>query len=346
METRLLLIPGLLLLAAPLSAHHSRAEYDQDTWVEFEATVTQVQWRNPHLRFTVEREVDGEVEIWDLEGQDANNVARRGVPRNAIQPGMVVRLAGWPSSRQEQHLAVNNFLLPDGLEVIVRQSVQPRWSERYVGGGEWIVDESLEASGGSAGIYQVWSRRFRGARGDLSALDDPPLTEAGRIGRDNYDPSVDDPSLEQCVARGMPDAMSAAGSLHPFEFIQDGDDILMRLEAFDNVRRIHMDAATSAEEQPFTPLGYSTGRWEGDTLIVTTTRIDWPTSRYFSPRIPQSREVELVERFTLLEDGTQLAYDVAITDPVNLTEPVSVERYIVWGTRPGIEVFPYECARR
>ena len=346
MIARILTIPVLLLLSSQLLAHHSRAEYDQDTWVEFEATVTQVQWRNPHLRFTVEREVDGEIEVWNLEGQDANNVTRRGVPRNAIQPGMVVRLAGWPSSRQEQHLAVNNFLLPDGLEVIVRQNVQPRWSERYVGGGQWVVDESLEASDGSAGIYQVWSRRFRGARGDLSALEDPPLTDAGRIGRDSYDPNVDDPSLEQCVARGMPDAMSAAGSLHPFEFVQDGEDILMRLEAFDNVRRIHMDSAASAEEQPFTPLGYSTGRWEGETLVVTTTRIDWPTSRYFSPRIPQSREVELVERFTLLEDATQLAYDVAITDPVNLTEPVSVERYIVWGTRPGIEVFPYECARR
>ena len=346
MITRILAILSLLLLSAQLCAHHSRAEYDQDTWVEFEATVTQVQWRNPHLRFTVEREVDGEIEVWELEGQDANNVTRRGVPRNAIEPGMVVRLAGWPSSRQGQHLAVNNFLLPDGLEVIVRQNVQPRWSERYVGGGQWVVDESLEPSDGSAGIYRVWSRRFRGARGDLSAMEDPPLTEAGRIGRDSFDPNVDDPSLEACVARGMPDAMSAAGSLHPFEFVQDGEDILMRLESFDNVRRIHMDPGAGAEEQPFSPLGYSTGRWEGDTLVVTTTRIDWPTSRYFSPRIPQSREVELMERFTLIEDATQLAYDVTITDPVNLTEPVSVERYIVWGTRPGIEVLPYECARR
>ena len=343
---RMLLIPGLLLLLAQVQAHHSRAEYDTDTWVEFEATVTQVQWRNPHLRFTVEREVDGEIEVWDLEGQDANSVTRRGVPRNAIEPGMVVRLAGWPSSRQEQHLAVNNFLLPDGLEVIVRQNTQPRWSDLYVGGGQWIIDESLAPSDGSAGIFQVWSQGLRGARGDRSILSDPPITEAARVGRDNFDPNTDDPSLEDCVARGMPDAMSAAGTLHPFEFVRDGEDILMRLESFDNVRRIHMDPDASAEEQPFTHLGYSIGRWEDESLVVTTTRIDWPTSRYFSPRIPQSRDVVLVERFTPVEGGTQLAYDITVTDPVNLTQTVSVERYVVWATRPGIEVLPYECALR
>lgn len=346
MMTRMFLIPGLLVFSTQVHAHHSRAEYDTDTWVEFEATVTEVQWRNPHLRFTVEREVDGETEVWDLEGQDANSVTRRGVPTNAIEPGMVVRLAGWPSSRQEMHLAVNNFLLPDGLEVIVRQNIQPRWSDRYVGGGQWIIDESLEPSDGSAGIFQVWSQRLRGQRGEQSILSDPPLTEAARIGRDNFDPNTDDPSLEDCVARGMPDAMSAAGSLHPFELVRDGEDILMRLESFDNVRRFHMDPDASAEGQPFTHLGYSIGRWAGDSLVVTTTRIDWPTSRYFSPRIPQSRDVVLVERFTPVEGGTRMAYDITVTDPVNLTETVSVERYIVWTTRPGIEVLPYECALR
>ena len=79
---------------------------------------------------------------------------------------------------------------------------------------------------------------------------------------------------------------------------------------------------------------------------MTTPRIDWPTSRYFSRRIPQSRDVVLVERFAPVEGGTQLAYDITITDPVNLTGTVSGERYVVRTTRPGIEVLPYECALR
>ena len=344
MMRKTLPLPVLLLVSVQPLAHHSRGEYDMDTWVEIEAMVTSVQWRNPHLRFTVEREVDGTIEVWDLEGQDLNSVTRRGVPRNAIEEGMFVKLAGWPSTLREHHLAVNNFLRPDGLEVIVRQNVSPRWSDRFVGGGDWIVDESVQPASGSTGIFQVWSRRIRNAQGDRSAVQDPPLTEAGRIGRDDYDADVNDPALVGCTPRGMPGAMSAAGSLHPFEFVQDGEDILMRLEAFDNVRRIHMSPDASAANQPTSHLGYSVGRWEGDTLVVTTTGIDWPISRFFTPVVPQSSEVEFVERFTLIEAGTRLVYDVTITDPVNLTEPVSAERYFVWGTRPGIDVQPYECA--
>ena len=314
-----------------------------DTVVEMEARVTKVQWRNPHLRFTVEREVDGGVEVWELEGQDLNNVTRRGVPRNAVEVGMVVTLAGWPSVRQEKHLAVNNMLLSNGLELILRQSISPRWSDRFVGGGDWIIDESQAPVDRAAGIFRVWADRVEAV--NRAGFRDPPLTEAGREGAANYDPVVDDPALVGCTPRGMPGAMTSAGSLHPFEFVQSGEDILLRLEAFDNVRRIHMDPeAAGTAGQPFSHLGYSTGRWEGDSLVVTTTRIDYPFSRFFSPVIPQSREVEFVERFTLIENGAQLQYDVRVTDPVNLTRPVSVDRYMVWGTLPGIDVQPYECA--
>ena len=50
------------------------------------------------------------------------------------------------------------------------------------------------------------------------------------------------------------------------------------------------------------PLGYSRGEWDGNTLIVTTTRVSWP---FFDLPpligIPQSEEVKIVERFTIDE---------------------------------------------
>ncbi len=51
-----------------------------------------------------------------------------------------------------------------------------------------------------------------------------------------------------------------------------------------------------------------------------------------------------VERFTVIGEGTQLKYDIEISDPVNLAEPVSAEAYVVWETLPGITVQPFECA--
>jgi hypothetical protein len=66
-------------------------------------------------------------------------------------------------------------------------------------------------------------------------------------------------------------------------------------------------------------LGYSVGRWDGDTLIVSTTAISWP---YISsgglPRGPASR---LEEHFTPAPDGKRLAYTLIITDPDTFTTP-------------------------
>ena len=90
----------------------------------------------------------------------------------------------------------------------------------------------------------------------------------------------------------------------------------------------------------------ATGRWEGDTLVVRTTRVNWP---YFDMNpfplqgVPQSEAVEFVERFTLNENETELVYDLAVSDPATFTEPISASGLITWQWRPGLEVEPYEC---
>ena len=67
---------------------------------------------------------------------------------------------------------------------------------------------------------------------------------------------------------------------YPIELLNKGDTILLLLEEYDSVRTISMAAASNVDSLPRTLLGRSKGRWEGDALVVTTTRIDWP---YFDP---------------------------------------------------------------
>ena len=119
---------------------------------------------------------------------------------------------------------------------------------------------------------------------------------------------------------------------------QDGD-IVLRVEVFDIVRTIHMDPAANPEAQPATPLGYSVGRWEGDTLVIRTTRVSWP---YFneSGSIPQSEAVVIDERFTVGADD-RLVYEIVVTDPATFTAPVSARFVLGW--RPDVVVEPYEC---
>ena len=87
-------------------------------------------------------------------------------------------------------------------------------------------------------------------------------------------------------------------------------------------------------------MGRSVGRWEGRTLVVETSDMDW---RYVDDLgTPQSEDAVMEERFTMSEDGVRLDWIARITDPVNFTEPVVMEG--AWTWVPGHEIKPFDCA--
>ncbi len=65
---------------------------------------------------------------------------------------------------------------------------------------------------------------------------------------------------------------------NPMEIVDNGDQILIRMESFDTVRLISMEADSPNADVPATPLGRSVGHWEGDTPVVETDRISCVTS--------------------------------------------------------------------
>lgn len=329
----------LWLLPCTVAAHHSRIEFADAEIHEIEGEVLTVFWRNPHAHFTV-RTDDGDGATWDLESADIVTLSRRGVPRDAVRVGDRIRAAGFRSSRRENILDITNVLLPGGMEVVFTPRSEPRWSDDAIGavGG----DEATEVAQGAAeppGIFRVWTR----TRTNLPELDELPLTAAARAAQEAFDPLADDPILT-CSAPGMPRSMTFAGP-HPIEFFEEDDEIVLRMEYFDRVRTIHMSPTASAEAQPATPLGFSVGRWEGTTLVVTTTRVSWPYFDLNAPLLgfPQSEAVEIVERFNVRDDGNELAYDLTVTDPVTFTEPLVLTDYLIWRAQPGIEREPYDC---
>ena len=110
---------------------------------------------------------------------------------------------------------------------------------------------------------------------------DYPLTDAAKKSRAAFNP-LTDTVAPGCRPKGMPTIMEQP---YPMEFVRKGDAILLRLEEYDTVRTIDMAPRAKVDSLPKTLLGRSTGRWDGETLIVTTSRIDWP---YFDPSgIPQ-----------------------------------------------------------
>ena len=91
-------------------------------------------------------------------------------------------------------------------------------------------------------------------------------------------------------------------------------------------RTIWMDGrAHPPEVAPHTWMGFSTGVWEGNALVVRTTHIKQGWIRRNG--VPQSDRVRTTERFS--RHGDILTYVIYIDDPVYLVEPLVRSRNFV-----------------
>ena len=328
---------GLLVVALTItttttiaSAHHSQREFDNTNTIEMQGEIVAAYWRNPHVNFTF-RSDDGQT--WEMESAAWNNLSRNGIPENALDAGDRVTVAVYRSTRRPNQLHVNNILREDGTELVLTGANSgPLWSETYYGGMGMGAAPLTAAAGAdeTGGLFQIWSI----AGGRRVPLDgELPLTETSRSQQAAWDPITEDPLL-QCDPPGMPPTM---GNPYPMQFREHEGRIVLHLEEFDNVRTIHMQPNDAASIP--SSLGYSLGRWEDDTLIVETTHINYP---YFNRvGLAQSTEVTTTERFTVSEDERRLDYELTISDPNILTEPVTWSTYYVSGR--GEVIRPYEC---
>ena len=324
---------AVLLIALPLPGHGHHAfagVFDMDNITELEGEITRLMWRNPHVQFTV-RTAGGE--SWVVETNSVSILSRMDVSPDLLSEGDRVTVAGYSARDGDLEMWTNNVLLADGRELVTRPGVAPHWSEDHLGRSDvWLADGDTGAA--EQGIFRVWSTRFNGP-GRYMGLDEYPLTPVAAAAREGFDPLVDNP-IGECIPKGLPWIMSQP---YPVAFSRDGDDILFHIEEYDLVRRIHMDPGAVAADVAPTLLGHSTGRWDGDALVVDTRSVDW----YFfdATGIPQSAQARFQERFSLSGDGANLDYVITVTDPETFTEPVTMRKQWVW--RAGETVNPYGC---
>ena len=312
----LLILPGSLL-----NAHHASAPfYDNSREVEVEGEITEVLWQNPHIRFTLR---DDEGRHWDIETTSVSVLSRWGLDEDVVEVGSRVRLAGRPGRLSDTAMWVSNMLLPTGQEVLL--SSRPRWTDNTI--GEDLRGEITAAP--ELGLFRVWTSAGRLWNNNY------PLTEFARTARAGWDPIADEPTAN-CAPKGMAFIME---NPYPMEFVDEGDRILLYIEEYDLVRTIYMTAAGLPANPEPNLLGHSVGYWEGDTLVVDTTHINYP--HFDKTGIPQTEGVRNLERFTVNEEGSRLEYSVTVTDPAIFTEPVVMTK--TWAYRPGETINPYDC---
>ena len=312
-------------IASPVVAHHSTAFYSTDT-IELEGDLTSIAWVNPHTRFVLRTvDPDGREKAWKMEASAINALARRGVTRDLFNVGDRVRVAGHPSTRNADELQVTNVLLPDGREASLWLDSPPRWgdSAAMIGRDDRVVEAARE----NRGFLRVWSATRQQPARRL------PFNEAAVAARASFD--LTDNYATRCEPGGMPSVM--LGPL-PIELIDRGETILLRAQVFDTHRTIYMNRSAPPADAPGSILGHSIGRWEDGALVVATTRVDWP---YFdSLGTPQSKDVEIVERYSLSDDQTRLDLTMTVRDPVTFSMPAVIETH--W-LALGETLAPFDC---
>lgn len=327
-------VVALLVVSSNVGAHHAlNAFYDLENPIRIDGTLTSVRWVNPHISFELEQIApDGQTKVWTVASGAPALVNRAGINADTFSVGDQVVISGFPSKRRENEMVGAIIHMEDGRDLAMFKGLAARFGHELSASSTHISADAAQAGARDArSIFRVWT--FDENPGRVSS--EPEFLQSAIDARADYDPLTDDPALS-CTPRGMPFAMR---NRFPIEFIAQPETIVLRLEMWDITRTIHMGEDAAGGSRQASPLGYSVGRWDDGSLVVTTRDINWP---YFDEiGTLQSSAIGVEERFTLSEDEAALEYQITITDPNTLSHPAV--RYGRWLWIPGEEIQPYGC---
>lgn len=162
-----------------------------------------------------------------------------------------------------------------------------------------------------------------------------PINDNARAFADAWNPSRLTVPEHQCRAHSSPYILRGPLNMRIWDErhaeTQQVVAVHIDISNFQQRRTVWMDGrphpSANAEH---TWMGFSTGRWDGDTLVVTTSHIKQMWHRRNG--LPQSDRTRLTERFTL--HGPVLTYVTITEDPAYLTEPLVKTTNMLRNPRP------------
>ena len=163
----------------------------------------------------------------------------------------------------------------------------------------------------------------------------PYKPDAAAIRKANGDHWIDrDPELK-CYLPGTPRAMYIP---HPFQIVQSTNKVQIDYAFANAARTIHLDTVDPPPAD--TAMGYSLGRWEGDTLVVDVTQVhgNWldRAGNFYSDTL------HVVERFTPITPDA-IRYEATIEDPGVFTRPWKIVMPLYRRLESNAQLLDYNC---
>jgi hypothetical protein len=171
-----------------------------------------------------------------------------------------------------------------------------------------------------SGIWEPANRYVTNLAADLRPEDVPfqPWAKSLYDERQTGSHSREDPPAH-CLPQGVPRINAAPA---PWKIVQSPGFIVILYEAFNLWRQIFFDGRELARDVNPTWLGYSTGQWDGETLVVDT--------RGFNGKLwldqlgkPSTDALHVTERFHRKDFG-HMDLQITIDDPKAYTRPWTV----------------------
>jgi hypothetical protein len=144
-----------------------------------------------------------------------------------------------------------------------------------------------------------------------------------------------DPEVK-CYLPGVPRATYLP---YPFQIVQSQQTIMMAYEYAGAVRVINMGAPTKAPGDSW--MGWSNGRWEGETLVVDVTSLNDQTWFDRAGNF-HSDALHVVERYTPRSADT-LNYEATIEDPKVFSRPWKINMPLYRRAEKNARILEYKC---
>jgi hypothetical protein len=164
----------------------------------------------------------------------------------------------------------------------------------------------------------------------------PYLPAALATRKANFDHRfTNDPEIK-CYMPGIPRATYMP---YPFQIVQSTKYVLMAYEFASASRTVYMEKVPESQSDSW--MGHSTGRWEGDTLVVDVTGLN-DQSWFDRAGDFHSDQLHVVERYTLTSAET-MRYEATIEDPQVFSRPWKITMPLYKHIEKGAQLNDFKC---